>query len=379
MATTAEYDEGDSMGKIVLFGATGYTGELTAEALKKRGVEATLAARSEEKLADLKKRLDVDWPTAVADVNDPASLEALLEPGDVLISTVGPFSRWGTVAADAAVKKGAHYVDSTGEGAFIRDIFEKYGPQAEKAGITMMTALGYDWAPGNLAGAVAVDRGGDDVSAVKIGYFNAGKPSKNSMSGGTMASSAGAMFYPAHSYLGGELVTERTAMRKHDFGEVEEGTPARGFSVGSSEAFSLPRVYPQLQDVDVYLGWNDPDKVQAQAAALEPVLADEATRAKMMADAEAKMPGSTGGPDADTRAQSRAVILAEGLDAAGDVKSQVRVEGVNGYDFTADFIALAADKLQCGEVSKRGAIGPVEAFGVDKLTDYVAESGLTVD
>lgn len=368
------------MGKIVLFGATGYTGELTAEALKKRGADAVvLAARSAQKLDDLTQRLGVDWPTAVADVNDPASLDAILEPGDVLLTTVGPFMRWGNVAAEAAVRNSAHYIDSTGEGAFIRDIFEKYGPQTEKSGVTMMTALGYDWAPGNLAGALAVEQGGDQVSSVKIGYFNGGKATKFSMSGGTMASSAGAMFYPSHSYLDGKLVQERTATRKHDFGEVQDGVPARGFSVGSSEAFSLPRVYPQLKNVDVYLGWNDPDKVQAQAAALEPMLADEQTRAKLMAESETKLLGSTGGPDAETRAQTYAVILAEGSNDAGDVLSQVRVSGVNGYDFTARFMALVAEKLLGGEVEKRGAIGPMEAFGRDKLTDYVAEAGITVD
>lgn len=350
------------MPKIVLFGATG----------------VLLAARNAEKPAELTQRLDVDWPTAVADVNDPASVEALLEPGDVIIATVGPFMRWGKVAADAAVAKGAHYIDSTGEGSFIREIFTEYGPKAEEKGITMMTALGYDWAPGNLAGALAVEQG-DDVRSVKIGYFNGGNPGRGSISGGTMASSADAMFYPAHAFLDGRLVTERTAMRTHDFGEVEEGTPARGFSTGSSESLSLPRVYPQLTDVDVYLGWNDPDKVQAQAAKLEPLLADDATRAKLIAENHEKLPGSTGGPDAETRAQSYAVILAEGADEAGDVVSQVRVSGVNGYDFTAAFMALVAEKLLAGEVDKHGAIGPVEAFGLEKTQQYVAEAGIQVD
>lgn len=368
------------MSKIVLFGATGYTGELTAEALRDRGASAVLAARTDSKLAELKDRLGVDWPTAVADVNDPASVEALLEPGDVLVSTVGPFVRWGKVAAEAALAKGAHYIDSTGEGPFIREVFQTYGPQAEQKGITMMTALGYDWAPGNLAGATAVERGGDEVSVVKVGYFNGGKPSKGSMSGGTMASSAGVMFYPSYTYADGELVTERSASRKHEFSEpVQDGVPARGFSVGASEQFSLPRVYPQLQEVDVYLGWNDPDKVMQQAAALEPMLADDATRSKLIAESEAKMPGSNGGPDAETRAQSHAVILAEGFNAAGDTVSQVRVQGVNGYDFTARFLALVAEKLLAGEVTERGAIGPVEAFGLEKLTDYVAEAGIRVE
>ncbi len=366
------------MTKIVLFGATGYTGQLVAESLIKRGAAPVLAARSAEALADLVRRLGGDLSTQVANVDDPASVAALVETGDVLISTVGPFARWGSVAVEAAIAKGAHYLDSTGEGSFIRQVFDTYGPQAEAAGVTLMTALGYDWAPGNLAGALAVERGGESVVGVKVGYFNVGtRTDKPTMSGGTMASSAGAMFYPSYSYLDGKIVTESTATRKHDFGELEGARRARAFSIGSTEAFSLPRVYPQLADVDVYLGWNDPDKVQAQVAALAPILADPEARAKLIADTDAKTPGSTGGPDAQTRALSRAVILAEGVNAAGDVVSTVRCEGVNGYDFTADFIALVADKIAADEVSTRGAIGPVEAFGLARLEDYVAESGLT--
>lgn len=365
------------MTKIVLFGATGYTGQLVAQSLVDRGVAPTLAARNAEALAQLADRLGGGLATQVANVDDPASVAALVDAGDVLISTVGPFVRWGAVAIEAAIAQGAHYVDSTGEGSFIRQVFETYGPQARARDVTAMTALGYDWAPGNLAGAVAVERGGDAVVGLKIGYFNAGtRTDKPTMSGGTLASSAGAMFYPAYSYLGGQIVTESTATRKHDFGEIEEGRRARAFSIGSSEAFSLPRVYPQLTDVDVYLGWNNPDKVQAQVAALAPVLADPEARAKLIADTDAKIPGSTGGPDADTRALSRAVILAEGYDADGDIVSTVRCEGVNGYDFTARFIALVADKIASGEVPARGAIGPVEAFGCARLEDYVAESGL---
>ena len=78
----------------------------------------------------------------------------------MLVTTVGPFARWGAPAAAAATTAGAHYLDSTGEPAFIREVFERYGPAAEQAGIGMLTALGYDWVPGNLAGALALERAG---------------------------------------------------------------------------------------------------------------------------------------------------------------------------------------------------------------------------
>ena len=108
------------MARIVLFGATGYTGRLTAEALVARGARPLLAARSAAKLADLARDLGGELETRVADVGDPESVRALVEPGDVIVATVGPFVRHGAPAVEAAVTAGALYLDSTGEPTFIR-------------------------------------------------------------------------------------------------------------------------------------------------------------------------------------------------------------------------------------------------------------------
>ena len=96
----------------------------------------------------------------MADVSRPETVTALVEEGDVLVATVGPFVKWGGAAAEAAIAQGAHYIDSTGEPPFIREVFERYGPRAESAGIGMITAFGYDWVPGNLAGALALHAAG---------------------------------------------------------------------------------------------------------------------------------------------------------------------------------------------------------------------------
>src|ERR671929_1104832 len=120
-------------GRIVLFGATGYTGDLTARALVARGARPVLAARTEARVRALADELGgLEW--AVADVERPDSVRGLVERGDVLVSTVGPFTRWGQPAVQAAVAAGAHYLDSTGEGAFIRDVFERHGAGAQAAG-----------------------------------------------------------------------------------------------------------------------------------------------------------------------------------------------------------------------------------------------------
>src|SRR5215212_1769339 len=116
-------------GRIVVFGATGYTGDLTSRALVGAGARPVLAGRDAGRLARLASELG-GLDTAVADVERPASVRALVEAGDVLVTTVGPYLRFGAPAVEAAVDAGAHYFDATGEGPFIRRVFEEYGPRA---------------------------------------------------------------------------------------------------------------------------------------------------------------------------------------------------------------------------------------------------------
>ena len=150
-----------------------------------------LAARNEARVRALAEELGgLEW--AVADVDRPDTVRALVERGDVLVSTVGPFARWGEPAVQAAIAAGAHYLDSTGEGSFIREVFERYGSGAQAAGCGLLTAFGYDWVPGNLAGALALRDAGEAATSVQIGYFNPGAGA-GSASGGTRASSAGIM------------------------------------------------------------------------------------------------------------------------------------------------------------------------------------------
>src|SRR3954453_3045514 len=99
--------------RIVLLGATGWTGALTAEALVARGARPVLAGRDPGRLAALADRLGA-LDTARADVTAPAAVRALLEPGDVLVTTVGPFLQLGEPALPAAVGAGAVFLASTG-------------------------------------------------------------------------------------------------------------------------------------------------------------------------------------------------------------------------------------------------------------------------
>ena len=187
------------------------------------------------------------WPLSWVASSPPSRMSrtrarsgALLERGDTVVTTVGPFARWGDAALDAAIDAGAHYIDSTGEPPFVRRVFEDAGPRAEASGTVAMTALGYDWVPGNLTGALALAEA-EGAAGVRIGYFATGR-GLGGMSGGTRASLMGALVEPSFQFRGGSLVTERGAKKVHSFGVG--GRQRQGISVGTSEAFSLPASTP---------------------------------------------------------------------------------------------------------------------------------------
>lgn len=131
--------------RIVVFGASGYTGRLVVASLLARGVDPVLAGRSAASLQPLAAPNGLTYRTA--DATDPSTVRALVVAGDVLVSTVGPFSRYGYAAAAAAADAGAHYVDSTGEVDFVQQLQEQFSDRAAANGATMVPAFGYDYVP----------------------------------------------------------------------------------------------------------------------------------------------------------------------------------------------------------------------------------------
>jgi short subunit dehydrogenase-like uncharacterized protein len=361
------------MARIVLFGATGYTGRLTAEALVARGARPLLAARSAAKLNDLASELGGELETKVADVADPASVRALVEPGDVIVATVGPFLRHGAPAVEAAVAARARYLDSTGEPAFIRRVFERYGPQAERNGASLVTAFGYDWVPGNLAGALALRDAGEAATRIDVGYFTTGG-GLGGMSGGTRASVAGAMLEPAFAWRGG-IRTERGAVRRRRFDVA--GKSREAISVGSSEHFALPALYPGLREVNVYLGWfSNPRAMQAMSAVNHGLLRIPGLKSGLDRLVERFVPTSTGGPDEAARERAGSAIAAIAYGEGGRELARVEVRGVSGYTFTGRVLAWGATSALEHGMDATGALGPASAFGLDRLEAGCAEAGI---
>jgi short subunit dehydrogenase-like uncharacterized protein len=362
-------------GRVVLFGATGFTGELAARALVARGARPLLAGRGALRLAALAEELG-GLETAVVDATAPdaaARLAGLAGPGDVLVSTVGPFLRWGRAAVEAALSSGAHYIDSTGEPPFIRAVFERDGPAAEAAGCGLLTALGYDYVPGNLAGALALREAGARAVSIDVGYYVGGGAAAGArVSGGTRASAIGMLAEPGYGFRDGRLQTERAARHVREL----DGHPA--ISIGASEQFALPRLHPGLRDVGVWLGWFGAASRPLQALSAATALATRlpGVRGAIGATGKRLVPGSTGGPDAARRAAAHSRIVAVASDAGGQPLATVRLRGSNPYDFTAAMLSWGALRAASEGLLAAGALGPVDGFGLDALETGVAEAGI---
>ncbi|MFC4533714.1 saccharopine dehydrogenase family protein [Sphaerisporangium dianthi] len=364
--------------RIVLFGATGFTGRLTVDALLACGAHPVLAGRDPRRLEALVSSLPVELPTEVADVNRPATLRRIIEPGTVLISTVGPFARWGEPAVEAAIEAGGVYLDSTGEPTFIRRIFQRYGPAAAASGATLLTAFGYDYVPGNLAASLALRKAGAEAVRVDVGYFLRGNMARRA-SAGTRASALGMLLDPMYGFRDGRILREQGRTRVF----TVDGRARHALSVGASEHFALPRLHSGLREVNVYLGWlgglTRAAGVLAKATPFIAAIPGAKRVTEAVADRVIKSGGQGGqGGQAPDGAEITSQIVAEAYDRRGKKIASVELHGGDPYDFTARVLAWAAITAATAGVSACGAVGPVEALGLDALVRGCEQAGLRV-
>nr|WP_231707954.1 saccharopine dehydrogenase NADP-binding domain-containing protein [Arthrobacter caoxuetaonis] len=357
---------------IIVFGATGYTGRLVVESLLKRGVRPVLAGRNAGNLQELAAPDQLDYRSA--DVRDSAAMRALVSPGDVLVSTVGPFERYGHAAAQAAVEAGAHYLDSTGEVGFVQELRRRLSRQAQEQGITMVPAFGYDYVPGFLAGTLAMQRAGSAASALRVGYFTAGTL-RRGLSQGTRSTLADNLTKPAAVYRDRSLGEDRIAGTSEVFRVL--GREKRAFLAPGTEVLFMPEAFPQLASVEVFNGW-----FPALSAVAQPVtwLAAQMERTpwgqRALQWAGGRVTGPPGGPDESERSRTLSLAAARVLDENGSPLAAVQVLGPSVYTLTGELLAEGATALQEGKALRHGVLGPVEAFGPAGLVALCAGAGL---
>jgi short subunit dehydrogenase-like uncharacterized protein len=211
MATARLYD-------LVLFGATGFTGELTAEYLARAAVREqfrwAIAGRNRDKLERLKRRLVSINPALreslgliTADSADPQSLRAMAAASKVVITTVGPYIQHGEPLVRACVDADTDYADLTGEPEFVDLLIQRYGREAAKRKLRIVNSCGFDSIPHDLGAwftLQALQQGLSPVEAAREvnrveGFVRAG----GTFSGGTWHSAILAFSRARHLMKGG--------------------------------------------------------------------------------------------------------------------------------------------------------------------------------
>ncbi len=153
---------------IVVYGATGFVGRLTAQYLADHappGTRVALGGRSAAKLERVRSDLGAPaagWPLVVADSGDRAALDDLAASATAVATTVGPYARYGRDLVLACAGAGTHYADLAGEVLFVRDSIDAASDAARRSGARIVHACGYDSVPSDLGVALLLERAAAD-------------------------------------------------------------------------------------------------------------------------------------------------------------------------------------------------------------------------
>jgi short subunit dehydrogenase-like uncharacterized protein len=180
---------------IVVYGATGFTGQLVAEYLAShyRGdgnLKWAMAGRSKEKLASVRDAIGApaDTPLIVADASDAASLQAMVDQTKSVVTTVGPYLLYGNELLAACAASGTDYFDLCGETPWMRRMIDAHQATAQRSGARIMFSCGYDSLPFELGVFCCEEAAKKQLGAPVARVKGRIRAMKGTFSGGTAAS-----------------------------------------------------------------------------------------------------------------------------------------------------------------------------------------------
>ena len=176
---------------IVVFGATGFVGKLTADYLRTAAPDGTriaLGGRSETKLQAVRDELGVDWPLIVADSHDREALATMAGRTRAVATTVGPYLAYGLPLVEACAQAGTHYAELTGEVLFMRKSIDSADAAARESGARIVHTCGFDSIPSDIGVFLLADAAGKAALGRTTFVL---KATRGGVSGGTIASMKG--------------------------------------------------------------------------------------------------------------------------------------------------------------------------------------------
>ncbi|MFD9434350.1 saccharopine dehydrogenase family protein [Streptomyces sp. NPDC060002] len=370
---------------IVLFGATGFVGTLTAEYLAAHapaGLRWAIAGRSQEKLERLRERLGGDVGVLRADVSDPASLRALAEHARVVATTVGPYVSYGEELVAACADTGADYLDLTGEPEFVDLMYVRHDARARETGARLLHACGFDSVPHDLGAYFTVRQLPEGVPLTVDGFVTVDA----TFSGGTLASALGQFA------RGRQLLAAARERGRHEprlmgrRAAAPVGAPRFAPEVGAW-ALPLPTIDPQivLRSARALPRYGPDFRYRHYAAVRRLPVALGGVAAVGTLAAAAQLPPARRwlsdrlrpgeGPSAQKRARSWFSVRFVGEGGGRRVCTEV-AGGDPGYDETAKMFAEAALALACDDLPPTaGQVTTAVAMG-DALTGRLTRAGV---
>ena len=355
------------MSAIAVMGATGHTGSLVAHALVERGHQPILIGRDGDRLAKVAAKTSKACQVRVASPTDPASLASLFEGVSVVINTVGPFVDLGEPVVRAALNQGVHYLDTTGEQAFMQSMRTRYDGRAQNAEIAVVCAQAFEYALGTCAAAVAIEGLGGRCDSVETFYQTSG----GGVSPGTAKSMFRMLSRPMLAWRQGRLIEERLAQHVTEvtFPEDDRYRLAASFGGGIAlyadalgdvrEARSF-MVMPQ--DMIAWLKRFSRIGRLGKSKTIQRV-------------ADALIGRFVRRPDGAVNDDNRFRVTARAR--RGGSECAVHVRGGDPYVVTAAIAAEGALRLRDGSPRQVGVVAPPMAFDSTELLDALTPIGVS--
>lgn len=359
-------------GPVAVYGATGYTGRLVAAELSRRGADFVVAGRNRDKLERLAAEVGGP-PVAVAALDEPAALAAAFEPCAAVISCAGPFVLHGEPVVRAAIDSSTAYLDTTGEQPFIRRVFEVHGPAAERAGIPLVSAMGFDYLPGDMIASLTC-AGLEPVDDVYLGYcVQAFGPSR-----GTAASAIGQVSGGDVEWRDGALVDASQSVRRPDYDFGGEIGTQRMTRYPAGEQITVPR-HVETRNVRTALtaGTSAGHPRLAPLVPFTMPVLQRLLRTPARGAIERAVARLPEGPSVEDRRRARFRIACEAR-AGGRMRRGV-IDGGDVYGLTAVTMVEGALRLAEPGYAKAGALAPSQAYDPADFLAAIADAGITYE
>jgi short subunit dehydrogenase-like uncharacterized protein len=352
-------------GLVAVYGATGYTGRLVAHELSRQGADFLIAGRDEAKLRQLAGKLG-DVPVAAASIDDPAALRSLLEPCAAVIACAGPFTLHGEPVLAAAVDAETHYIDTTGEQPFIELVFERYGASAAERGVALVSAMGFDYAPGDMIAALTA-AGMGPLDEITLAYSVKGfGPTRGTLLSGLEMFGGGDKVW-----RGGAL---QPAPRSIDGGEFRFPEPVgkrRMLRYPAGEQITVPKHVETANVRTLLRGMALPPPPLSSLAIPAMTLASRTPLRSLIRAAINRLPE---GPEEEDRRDVRFTVVCDARAGARVRRGIVR--GPDVYGLTAVTTAHGALLTTAPSFDRSGALAPSQAFDPAEFLASLGEFGV---